>query len=331
MERILEWVVPALVLPIAAGMTLWTAGAIYYDACRGARWGRLVAVGWVIGVVALFAAWQPLWQPFVVLIGVTALFLVWWFRQKPSHDRDWDPSVAVLPRATLNDDVVTVENVRNFEYRTLEDFTPRYETRTVHLSNLRGADLILFNWGSRWMSHPVLVFDFGPDGRICVSIEVRYRKEQKFAIVRSCYRQQELIFLVSDERDAILRRTKFGKPQTARLYRMMVSADVVRTAFLDYLGAINDLYENPRWYHGLYTNCTTTFYRLPHSRWFLDWRVLVNGRLDQALYEDGRLDRSLPFDELQRLALINDIANSAPETDFGDHLRRELESRRHDR
>lgn len=331
MERILEWVVPALVLPLAAGIALWTAGAIYFDACRGARWGRLVAVGWVAGVVVLFVVWQPLWQPFAVLVGATALVLVWWVRQKPSHDRNWDPSVAVLPRAALNDDVVTIENVRNFEYRSPEDFTPRYETRTVHLSNLRGADLILFNWGSRWMSHPVLVFDFGPDGRICISIEVRYRVGQKFAIVRSLYRQQELIFLVSDERDAILRRTKYGKPQTAHLYRMAVDLDVVRSAFLDYLGALNDLYERPRWYHGLSANCTTTFYRLPHSRWFLDCRVLVNGQLDRALYEDGRLDRSIPFDELRRLALINDIANAAPEAGFGDHLRRELESRRHER
>ena len=40
-------------------------------------------------------------------------------------------------------------------------------------ANLKAADIIFFNWGSGWMSHPVLVFDFGPDGRVCMSIEVR--------------------------------------------------------------------------------------------------------------------------------------------------------------
>ena len=113
----------------------------------------------------------------------------------------------------------------------------------------------------------MLVFDFGVDGRVCVSIEVRYRKDQHFAIVRSFYRQQELIFLVADERDVILRRTKHGRHQTADLYRLNVSMDIVRTAFLDYVAAINDLYEKPRWYHGLCMNCTTTFYRLPNSRY----------------------------------------------------------------
>src|SRR4051812_14238088 len=124
MERMLESTVPALMFTCAAAITLWVAGAIYYDVCRGARWGRWLAAGWVIGVISLFAAWQPLWQPFAVLVGIPALFLVWWFRQKPSHDRDWDPAVAVLPRAVREGDVVTIENVRNFDYRTLDDFTP---------------------------------------------------------------------------------------------------------------------------------------------------------------------------------------------------------------
>ena len=101
--------------------------------------------------------------------------------------------------------------------------------------------------------------------------------------------------------------------------------------FLDYIGAINDLYETPRWYNGLCANCTTSFYRLPGQRFRYDWRVLANGRLDEALYEDGRLDQSLPFVELRRLARLNDIANSAPEDGFGDYIRRELERRRHER
>jgi hypothetical protein len=279
----------------------------------------------------MFAVWQPLWQPFAVLLGVFALFLCWWFRQRPSNNRDWDTSVAVLPWAVREGDVVRIENIRNFEYRSLDDFTPRYETRTFHLANLKAADVIFFYWGSPWMSHPVLVFDLGSDGRICMSIEVRYRKGQNYSLLRSLYRQQELIFVVADERDAILRRTKYGPSQEAYMYHFNAGAEELRTAFLDYIETINSLHETPRWYHGLCANCTTSFYRLPHSRFRFDWRVLANGRLDKALYEDGRLDRSLPFQELRRLARLNEIANSAPEGGFGDHIRRELERHRHER
>lgn len=331
MDDLAHGIASALMIASAAGIALWVAGAIYFDVGRGAKWSRLPAVGWLVVVAVLFAVWQPMWQPYLVLLSATVAFLCWWFSQKPSHDRDWEASVALLPRAERRDDVVTIENVRNNEYRSFDDFTLRYETRSYHLANLKAVDVIFFYWGSPWMSHPVLVFDFGSDGRVCMSIEVRYRKDQRYSLSRSLYRQQELIFLVADERDAILRRTKHGRINQGYLYRLNVSTDELRAAFLDYVDAINGVYEQPRWYHGLCANCTTSFYRLPNSRRRCDWRVIVNGWLDRALYESGQLDRSLPFEELRRLAYINDIANAAPEEGFGDHLRRELERIRHER
>jgi hypothetical protein len=330
MDLIPDWIASALMLAVTAVIVLWMVGAIYYDVGRGSNWGRWLAAGWALGVIALFVAWQPLWQPFAALLGVAALFLAWWLRQKPSHVRDWDPSVAVLPRAVRAGELVTFENVRNFDYRSLDDFTPRYETRTYRLANLESVDIVFFYWTTPWMCHPALVFNFGPDGRVCMSIEVRFRKGQKYSVVRSLYRQQELIFLVADERDVILRRTKHSRDQEAHLYRFTPGAEDLRTAFLDYVEAINNLYDRPRWYHVVCANCTTSFYQLSHSRRRWDWRVLANGRLDRALYEDGRLDRTLPFPELRRLTYLNEIANSAPEDGFGDHIRRELERRRHE-
>ena len=104
-------------LAASAVIAVWMAGAIYYDVCGGAKSGRWVALGWVVGVIALFAAWRPVWQPIAAIVGAETLFLAWWFRQKPSHDRDWEPSAAMLPRAVCAGDVVTIENVRNFDYR----------------------------------------------------------------------------------------------------------------------------------------------------------------------------------------------------------------------
>jgi hypothetical protein len=203
--------------------------------------------------------------------------------------------------------------------------------RTVHLANLKGVDVIFFSWGSPWMSHPVVVFDFGPDGRVSISIEVRYLKGQVYSIVRSFYRQQELIFLVAEERDVILRRTKYGRNEEGHLYRFRATPEELRTAFLDYIDAINSLYKTPRWYHGVWANCTTAFYQMPHIPFRFDWRVFINGSLDKALYESGRLDRSLPFDELQRVTKLSAIANSAPRDGFGDYIRRELEKRRNEK
>jgi len=328
-----------LILEIIGGVSLlasalvavWMVGAIYYDVCGGAKWARWIALAWAVGVTTAFAAWRPLWEPTVALLGAEFVFLVWWFRLKPSNDREWDPSAAVLQRAVTAEDAVTIENVRNFEYRSLDDFTPRYEARTYHLSSIKGVDVIFFDWGNGFTGHPALIFDFGRDGRICMSIEARNPKGQKYSVFRSLYRQQELIFVAADERDIILRRTKFSERQWAYLYQLNSSVEELKSVFLDYVNTINLLYENPRWYHVLLTNCTTSFYKLPSTRVRWDWRIIANARLDRTLYRDGRLDRTLPFEELRRLAYLNDIANAAPASGFGDHIRRELERRRHER
>lgn len=326
----MNWIALGIMSLVAGSIALWMAGAIYYDACGGAMWGRLFAFAWLLGVVALFAAWQPLWQPFVVLLAVSIAFLVWWMRLRPRQDRVWEPTAAVLPRVIRTGDVFTIENVRNFEYRTLDDYVQKFETRAYRLANLRGLEIVFFTWGSPWMNHPAFIFDFGEDGRICMSIEVRFRKGQKYSVVRSLYRQQELIFLAADERDVILRRTKYAQGEGGYLYRFIADLSEIRAAFLDYVDAINSLYDTPRWYHALFANCTTSFYRLANSRWRLDWRVFVNGRLDRALYSAGRLDHSVPFPELRRRAYLNDIANEAPAEGFGDYVRREME-KRHER
>src|SRR5262245_25828838 len=98
MGDLLDWIGAACMFASAALIAIWVAGAMYYDLADEARWGAWLGLVWIVGVVVLFAVWEPLWQSWLVLLGVAALFLVWWFAQKPSHDREWDVTVAVLPR-----------------------------------------------------------------------------------------------------------------------------------------------------------------------------------------------------------------------------------------
>jgi hypothetical protein len=316
--------VNALLIAVAAVIALWTAGAIYYDVGDrvGCRWP--LTLGWLAAAAVLFALWQPVWQPFLVFLAAFTAFGVWWLRIKPSQHRDWDDTVTRLPHAEVSGDVVRIHNVWRHDYRSFTDFTPHHVIRTLHLSNLVAADVLVFYWGSSLMSHPVLCFDFGPDGRVCFSIEVRFRKGQTYALLPSLYRQQEITVIVTDEYDAIARRTKYGT-DTGYLYRLQGAPDRLRTTFLDYVAAVNHLHRTPEWYHGLCANCTTTFYRLPNSRPHWDWRVLLNGRFDRMLYQRGDLDTSVPFDVLKRAAYLNEIVKTAPREGFGDHIRAEIE------
>jgi hypothetical protein len=53
-----------------------------------------------------------------------------------------------------------------------------------------------------------------------------------------------------------------------------------------------------------------------------DWRMLVNGFGDEMLYENGIIDRTLPFAGLKKLSHINPRAKAAnDDPDFSTKIR----------
>jgi hypothetical protein len=319
----------SIILALIVGLSTvvisaWMAGALYFDVAQAKPIGWLLMAAWFALVLAAFFIIPQRSLAFLAVLVAFALFLRWWLTLKPSQDRNWDPNFSQLAQIELLGDALTVKNVRNTEYRTLKDCDTRYETRSYLLSRMQGVDVLVLYWGSKSMSHPMFVFDFGDEGRLCISIEVRYRVGQLYNFWRSLYRQQELIYIVSDERDAILRRTKAMTGNDLYLYRIFGSPLEMRQFFLEYAHRINQLVENPRWYHGVTANCTTGIYTQGRGRIRWDIRMLFNGRLDELFYDRGRLDRTIPWQDLKSKSRVNDLANRAPREGFGDFIRREL-------
>jgi hypothetical protein len=303
---------------------LWTAGALYFD--LPIAWLRApLALTYVVAMLAALLFVKSRWRKIGIVAVGFAVVLACWLTLQPRQDREWKPEVSVLAYATIDDERVTIENVRNFDYRSEDDFTPRRETRSYNLSNLRSVDLFLTYWGSAFMAHPILSFDFGEDGHICFSIETRPQRGQSYSAIGGLYRQFEQVYIVSDERDVIRLRTNFRKGEDVYLYRFNASPKATRGVFLEYIRTLNELHERPRWYNAIDNNCTTAIrnQRTAAERAPWDWRMLANGYADQMLYERGTIKRwSLPFDELKRRAHINERAqatNDAP--DFSERIR----------
>ena len=99
--------------------------------------------------------------------------LGWWFSIAPSNERDWQPDVARLPSARVEGDIVTVDNVRDFEYRSDTDFTERWETRSYDLSKIEGVDLFISRWGSPLIAHTIMSWEFRDGPPLAISIETR--------------------------------------------------------------------------------------------------------------------------------------------------------------
>jgi hypothetical protein len=246
---------------------------------------------------------------------VLAVLVVLFFLVQPSNNRDWQPEVAVTPHAEINGDLVTIHGVRNFDYRTESDFTPRWETRTYDLRKLDSADIIVSYWSGKAIAHVMLSFGFDGKDYLAVSIETRKEKGEGYSTLAGFFRNYELYYVVADERDIIRVRTTYRQPQEdVYIYRVTGRLENLRRVFLDYLRAINELYKRPAFYNTLMTNCTTSI--LLHTRMNpesppLSWKILLSGYVPEYLYKLGRLDTTKPFAELERRSRVNARAHAA--------------------
>jgi hypothetical protein len=324
---ILGLVVAGLVVAIVTG---WGALVLFYlapgsETVRTALAWSFAALGLVtLGALAMRRARR---SALVVFAAALVLVLVAWNSATPSNDRDWRPEVAVLPYATINGDLVTVHNIRNFDYRTETDFTPAYYDRTFDLRRLDRVDLMAVYWMGPAVAHIFLSFGFG-DEHLPISIEVRKTRSKEYSTIPGFFRQFELYYVVGDERDVVRMRTNYRKspPEDVYLFRMLgAPIENGRRVFLDYMRDINTLKTQPRFYNTLTTNCTTMIFAhttVNPGHIPLSWKVLVTGYVPEYLYEQRRVDQSLPFAELMRRSHINAVAQAADKApDFSRRIR----------
>jgi hypothetical protein len=308
------------------GLMGWSALALYYSNVPSARGRVAAAIVFLVAVLMVLVWVRPWRRAGLVLLGAGALVLVWFFLIPPSNDRDWQPDVAMLARAHREGDRITIENVRNNEYRTETDYTPRYETRTYDLSELRSVDLFLSTWGSPLIAHTIMSFGFTGDHYLAISIETRKTRDQEYSAVRGFFRQYELIYVLADERDVVRLRTNYRGEDVA-LYRLRVLPELARKVLLDYLKQVNRLSQQPQWYNALTHNCTTAIrgHVQPYTRGWWSWKILLNGYLEELIYDRGVVDRSLPLDALRARSRINERAQAADrDPEFSKRIRQGL-------
>ncbi len=302
---------------------LWSFGALWFDSPLFSPWIAVLFVGGLFAILTISR--RHFWRGKLIAAACIFIVLNWWLMLEPRADRDWQPDVAQLPWAEIRGDVVTLHNVRHFDYRTATDYTPQWETRKVRLSQLTGVDMFINYWGSPWMAHPIVSFQFADAPPVCFSIETRKEVGEKYSAIGGLYRQYELYVVAADERDVIRLRTSIRPGEESYLYRTLITPEKARERFMEYVTTLNELRAKPRWYHAITTNCTTairgqhpTRKRLP---W--DWRILVNGKADSLLYDRGYIKAGgLPFAELREKALINPAARAADKSpDFSRLIR----------
>ena len=317
----------SILLGIAIALeTGWGALALWIRAPLSSAWKLVAVLAWVMLALAAIAGlvW-PRWWPGLILHGAAlAVLLVWWLRIRPSNDRPWLAEVARQTHGVVNGDIVTLHNVRNFDWRSRTDFTPRWETRRYALDTLQSVDVALSYWGRPAIAHALVSFGFGDDDHVVFSVEIRRKQGDRFSEIGGFFKQYELSVIASTEADSLRVRTNV-RGEDSYLYRIHMPEGAGRELFVAYVNAANRLQTTPCFYHTLTANCTTIVFQMARRivpGLPMDYRQLLSGYLPEYLYELDALRGAGSAAEYRRRGRYTDRARATTDpAEFSRNIR----------
>lgn len=302
----------------------WCSFALHFSNLPW-QWAR-TTLAFAFLSFSVWALWiRPGKRNWIAFAAVCGGVLFWWSLIQPSHKRPWKPEVVVMPLAIFDGDRVRISGYRNSSYRANDDFTIQYEDREIDLSKVTSVDFFISYWKAGPVGHTFVSFNFEDAEPLCISIEVRPEIGEDFAPVASLFKQFELIYVVGTERDIVGVRAAH-RDEEVYLYPTRASRANTRKLLESYLERINELADQPEFYHLLSNSCTVNTIRSARKSAGLerrfDIRYLLNGLIDQYLYSEGLVDNTLPFAELRARSKVDEKAVAAGESlDFSRLIR----------
>lgn len=313
---------PVLSVAVAAvGIAHALASWFYFarEPSGGWRW----PAAWVVATAGcILAAQEEPWLGYGLFFAAVLLWTLWWMNLRPHTLSNWVAENRHQATATLVGDILTVKNVRNFDWTAKRTFVEHWEDRIYDLAKIRGMDLFICTWGDPRIAHTMVSFDFSDTPALCFSIETRREIGEKWTPLAGFMRSYELFLIAGDERDLVRNRINI-RNEDVHLYRVYSTPEMRRKILADYVAQMNMLASRPRFYNTIFNNCTIEIARIVWSaghRFPLDWRLLVSGYVGEYLYDLELLDQKLPFAELKTVSDIR--AKSLAANDSPDYSRR---------
>ncbi|MET3859039.1 DUF4105 domain-containing protein [Rhizobium sp. OAE497] len=308
--RLASWIMLAFLLTVAA---TWATLALWYRLPASEFMRALVAGLFALlsasAMAGLFTRWRL--RAAAAYVLTFAVVVAWWNSIEPPRDGTWAADVARQATGTIDGDVLTLFNVRDFEWRSsTEAVNQRWMTRTYDLSKLRTLDLIMSYWSGPEIAHVIFSFGFDDGEQLAWSIEVRRSEGGAFSPLADLFKSNPMVLIAAEERDVVGVRSNF-RGEDVQLYRLRASPKQMRSLLREYVTDANALAETPQFYNSLTSNCTTTvlkMMRVVGASVPLDWRLIINGYLPEYAYERGALNNSVPLDELRASSHIGERA-----------------------
>ena len=131
------------VSPLFVASGVWSLTALWIDGPASRGIAGLLLIAFALAALLVVIRVRPFWRAAGVYSLLFACVLFWWLTLVPSNNRDWQQDLARLPKATIAGNLLTIENIRNFDYRSETDYDAHWETRTYdHVRNCPAESVI---------------------------------------------------------------------------------------------------------------------------------------------------------------------------------------------
>lgn len=266
---------------------------------------------------------------FIIAVVILS-FLTFVAMRTPSHNRKWSEDQAVLPSVSTYGDHVTVHNVRQARYRSVDDYDVAYANWTFSFKDIEKVWVGIEPFG-RWSflglrpAHVFLSFQLKNGEYIAVSPEIRKKKGDRFSPWKGFIRSYEIMYVVADERDVVQLRTNHRKDEV-RMYPLTLPKEKVQRLFKNIAAKVNDIHAKATFFNTALHSCTTNIaqhlrsigIKLPK----LHLLYLLPGTIDSIFHEHGLLDTKLALQKARSRFFVTERAQKCGDVeDFSQRIR----------
>ncbi|MEG0024541.1 MAG: DUF4105 domain-containing protein [Akkermansia sp.] len=312
------WVLYSLIL-------LWCGGVIYFNL----GWGLIATLSFVI-LMLVAGYFRKNILGFYWWTSAIVLFFIGYFSSIIANDEHtWQTPWSQSPIIERNGAKIIIKNIRDFSYKTPENYQVSYVNEEYDPNELVSLDFAVSHWnGIQAIAHTMLSFGF-KDGRyLALSMETRLPQGINQGGLPGLFKQYNLICLLAKEEDIFALRSNHRK-EKLRLFRLNLTPQQIRTIFMDFVQKINVLQRTPEFYNTLTANCTTEI--LPPLRECLNmgvdkWSPVLDGMSNQKAFDQGLLlhqDKET-LNDLRERALIPEGIKERGKVSFSKLIREKV-------
>ena len=292
--------------------SIWLCLAIWIQQPGGWLISRLCIAVWIVFALSIlgiyFTHFFSRRKDILIYIIAFLVSLFWYFNIPAQQNLDWSPDVERILSYEKNGDIVTLHNIRDFNWKSEQDYDVHWDTRTYNLNEIEGINILTSYWMGPQIAHTLVSFDFKNQAPLVFSLEIRKEKSESFSAIGGFFRQFELSLIAADEKDIVYTRSNVRGEQVY-FFPIKMGEKERKELFLEYLKKSDELRKKPKWYNTLTSNCTTLVFDMiqaiePHEL-PKDYRLIASGYLPNYLYDLGALDQQWTMKQWYKNAHIN--------------------------